>query len=385
MPTNRGVRPGEPPRRQPTGQQRPPRQQTGAPQQSKSRPQQKPQPTGQQPPPKAQPKPSRPMRGARSTPARLISTLLLCALMLALTGAAVYGIGRLPGSLRELVAPAPTPAPTPEPTPTPPPDTVPPVITGVHDITVSTADTISYRDGVTVTDDQDAAVQLQIDSSGVDLTTPGIYTAYYSAADAAGNTAQASATVTVIPAEIDNDGEAGGEDEARLDELCEQILAEITTDDMTDRDKAYAIYDYIKNHVRYVDASDKSSWIDAAYSSLLYGRGDCYNFFAASKALLTHAGIPSVDVERVGGNSPHYWQLVNCGDGWYHFDTCPRPDWYVFECFLRTEIEVREYTANLNNDPNRQYWNNYYVYDYDACPVTAEGFPGPGDYDPLAS
>ena len=38
------------------------------------------------------------------------------------------------------------------------------------------------------------------------------------------------------------------------------------------------------------------------------------------------AGIPNIDVEKtyVEGRAMHYWSLINCGDGWYHFDATPR-------------------------------------------------------------
>ena len=55
-------------------------------------------------------------------------------------------------------------------------DTTPPVITGVQDQTVYVGDTISYKHGVTVTDDKDTDVELVVDNSGVDLETPGTYT-----------------------------------------------------------------------------------------------------------------------------------------------------------------------------------------------------------------
>ena len=103
---------------------------------------------------------------------------------------------------------------------------------------------------------------------------------------------------------------------------------------------------------------------------LFRSRGDCYNYFACSKALLDRAGIPNVDLYRVGGGTDHYWQLVNVGGGWYHFDACPHPDSYPLNSFLLDETAVREYTEKCS--PVR---SNYYVYDYENCPVTAVGFP----------
>ena len=82
-------------------------------------------------------------------------------------------------------------------------DTTPPVITGVQDQTVYVGDTISYKHGVTVTDDKDTDVELVVDNSGVDLETPGTYTVVYLATDAAGNQTTATAEIRVLPKDTD--------------------------------------------------------------------------------------------------------------------------------------------------------------------------------------
>ena len=99
----------------------------------------------------------------------------------------------------------------------------------------------------------------------------------------------------------------------KLNALADKILSQITNSGMNQYQKARAIYNYVHSHLRYVGSSDKSSWISAAYVGLTQGKGDCFNYIAASKALLTRAGIPNVDLHRVGGNSAHYWLLVNTG------------------------------------------------------------------------
>ena len=267
-------------------------------------------------------------------------------------------------------------------TPAPVEDTQPPEITGTKDLTVAVGESLSYRTGVTVTDDVDESVQLQVDSSGVNLSEPGEYQAVYWAEDSAGNRAEVTVKVTVVETVTveDEDGgetedvvEAGGK-EITLDavnELADEILAEITTSGMSQREKALAIYNYVHNHIKYVGTSDKSSWLVGAYVGFTRGSGDCYNYFACSKALLTRAGIPNVDLTRVGGNSRHYWQLVDVGNGYYHFDACPHPNSYPLYSFLLTEEQVKAYTKQCSSIRK-----NYYVYDYDACPVeVVQGTP----------
>lgn len=288
----------------------------------------------------------------------------------------------------------------------PAPDTEAPRLLGVKDITVALGGTISYRDGVSAVDDVDGTVPFQVDAGAVDLAVPGIYQVVYSAVDAAGNRAEAAASVTVEePFTVEggdvqepdeptpssagggtaSSGAGGGAassqaTEEEVNRLADQILGRIIRNGMSQREKARAIYNYVYNHIRYTGSSDKSSWIIGAYTGFTRQRGDCFNYFACSKALLTRAGIPNIDLERVGGNSRHYWQLVNAGDGWYHFDACPHPTGYPLVAFMITETQARTYTEQV-----RRARQNYYVYDYDACPVQVEGMPPEGWQPPAAS
>ena len=267
-------------------------------------------------------------------------------------------------------------------------DVTAPQLLGVRDLTVALNGTVSYRDGVSAVDDVDGPVTVEIDAASVDLTAAGEYQVIYSAQDAAGNRAEQTVTVTVVEtATVDQGKDEQTEDETPggsagggvplsevtqedVDRLCDQILGRITNSGMSQREKARAIFNYVNGHVKYVGSSDKSSWIIGAYVGFTWGRGDCYNYFACSKALLTRAGISNVDLQRVGGNSRHYWQLVNTGDGWYHFDACPHPNGYPLYAFMITETQARAYTEQVKDARL-----NYYVYDYGACPVTVEGTP----------
>ena len=272
----------------------------------------------------------------------------------------------------------------------PSPDVTAPRLLGVRDLSVALNGTVSYRDGVSAEDDMDGPVAVTIDAAAVDLTAPGEYPVVYSAQDAAGNRVEQTVTVTVVetvtadqgsdePTEdVTPEGPGGGQPAISLDQvtqedvdqLCDKILGKITNSGMGQREKAKAIFNYVNRHIKYVGSSDKSSWLVGAYVGFTRGRGDCYNYYACSKALLTRAGIPNVDLQRVGGNSRHYWQLVNTGTGWYHFDTCPHPTGYPLYAFMITEAQARAYTKQVSAARK-----NYYVYDYDACSVSVEGMP----------
>ena len=253
------------------------------------------------------------------------------------------------------------------------PDTVGPVISGVQALSVLTGETVSYRKGVTATDDRDGIVILQVDSSGVNLSVAGEYQVIYFAEDSSGNRTEVKTTVVVTEADSEPASAAFEEELTqnasleKVNDMADRILAKIVKDGMSREETAKAIFDYVNSHIKYVGSSDKSSWIVGAYTSFTTGRGDCFNYFACAKALLTRAGIPNVDIQRVGGPTRHYWQLVDVGSGYYHFDSCPHEREYPLTAFMLTESEVQEYTS----------WRgkNYYVYDYEACPVTVEDTP----------
>ena len=232
-------------------------------------------------------------------------------------------------------------------------DTEPPVFSGIRDKTVYEGDGVAYKKNVSVRDNKDGEVTFQVDSSGVKLNTPGVYTVYYSAVDTAGNKADTSSTVTVLEFLVTDE---------MINELADEILGDIITDGMTKRDKAYAIYKYVKGHVAYTGDSDKSSAKNEAYRGIKNAVGDCFTYYAVSEILLTRAGIDNMRVTRVGGRTQHFWNLVNCGDGWYHFDTCPNKD--KIESFMLTDAEVAAYSAKRGN--------NYYTFDTSLYPATPD-------------
>ena len=80
------------------------------------------------------------------------------------------------------------------------PDATAPVIEGVDDITVYLDNEPDYLDGVTASDDVDGDLTsaIVVDSSAVDVSTVGTYTATYSVKDAAGNETVETITVSVV-------------------------------------------------------------------------------------------------------------------------------------------------------------------------------------------
>jgi hypothetical protein len=240
-------------------------------------------------------------------------------------------------------------------------DTAPPVISGALDKWVIAGGKINYNSGITVTDDYDNNVQLIVDSGGVNLNIPGSYTVIYSAADASGNRAEATGVVTVQSIDM-----------ALVNDMADEILAGIINDSMSHRDKAKAIYDWVHQKIRYT-AGTPQNVAQAAYAGFTSGRGDCYAYMAVSHVMLTRAGIPNVTARRYSSVNPtqHYWNIIDVGTGWHHFDVCPTPGngATIEQRFLFTESQAVQYTTNI---ASRSASKDYYKYDKSTVPEVVE-------------
>lgn len=260
-------------------------------------------------------------------------------------------------------------------------DTTPPQILGATDreffvgdaINYKAADTVKGYQNVTAADDSGTA-NLTIDRSAVIPQTPGTYPVVYTATDAAGNTASVTVqfTIAVKPSNY-------VEPEIVYD-LARQILGEITTEDMTEMEVAFKIYYWTITSIDYESTSDKSHWTGGAYQAFTQKRGDCFNYFAAAKALYDVAGIENIDVVKSDtSHSRHYWSLINLGDGWYHVDCTPRSVWGAF--FMNTDAELERYSVANNNShifdhslyPERATESLQHLFNYDNGTIKKDG------------
>lgn len=220
-------------------------------------------------------------------------------------------------------------------------DTEAPVITGVADLTVYEGDSISYKKGVTVTDNCPEGLEFTVDNSAVNLNEAGEYPVVYIARDASGNETTAEATVFVEPQDYDIE---------EVYALADAVLAKIITPDMEPLEKARAIYQYNMGNIAYINHSEKGNWVRAAYEGLALKKGDCYVYACTAKVLLDRAGIRNMDIAKIPTSRMHFWNLVNLGDGWYHFDTTPRTDHPTI--FMWTEAELMEYSGRHHGSHN---------------------------------
>ncbi|MBR1629652.1 MAG: hypothetical protein IJ679_10390, partial [Lachnospiraceae bacterium] len=160
-------------------------------------------------------------------------------------------------------------------------DTEPPVFDQANDFTSFVGDSIKYKEKVEVSDNFDSEITIDVDSSKVDPTKPGTYPVEYTATDAAGNSASTTLNITL--------GDFSAE-EAEVITKADEIISQIITDGMSDKDKTWAIYEYIRDHVNYVSSSEKDDYMKAARQGLVNGSGDCYVFRSVAKLLLDEAG-----------------------------------------------------------------------------------------------
>ena len=220
-------------------------------------------------------------------------------------------------------------------------DTQPPVIEGAVDLEFYVGDPISYKKNITVTDDLTEFPDLTVDNSLVDTTKPGQYLVTYTATDEAGNSASVTVMLTL------KDKPQGYVDLDVVYGLAQEVLDQITTEEMTDMEVAFAIYRWVSTNIGYTGHSDKSHWTTGAYQAFTERAGDCFNYYAAAKAMYEVVGIENVDVVKLvtenTSQSSHFWSLINLGDGWYHVDCTPRKKPGKF--FMNTDAELEAYSV----------------------------------------
>ena len=248
-------------------------------------------------------------------------------------------------------------------------DTTPPTITGLRDLVAYIGGGVSYLSGVSAADDCDAGATVTVDTSAVDLKNVGVYDVIYRATDAAGNVTEIRRTLSVYEEEIT---------EEMLYNYLDPVLENIIHDTMTTKQKLRAIYDYVYDNVAYVSTSDKSSWVRAAYNGIVSRGGDCFTYFALSKAMMERIGIENMDVERLPAlaaevNERHYWNLVNIGTAgeaeWYHFDACRIKDISRPWGFLMTDEQLQYYSETRENVNGISGY--FYTYDTTRYPPRA--------------
>ncbi|MBQ5986402.1 MAG: transglutaminase domain-containing protein [Clostridia bacterium] len=207
-----------------------------------------------------------------------------------------------------------------------------PELYGVKDRNGYVGEPVAYLNEVFAVDTLDGEnVSITVDTSAVDYNRAGTYPVTYTATDRDGNATSLSAKITFVNSTVTDE---------EVEALAKAVMAEITTPDMTRTEKLVAIYNYARNHVRYVGTSDKTDWRKEAKRGFETARGDCFTFYSVTRALLDQTDIDYMSVERKGGRTRHYWVIVNVGTGWYHYDPILAPN-HKHRCFMWTNQQCK--------------------------------------------
>ena len=232
-------------------------------------------------------------------------------------------------------------------------DGEPPVFDGVEEMHTIAGIPVSYLRGVTATDGSDGAVEVTAsEPEGFSYRKAGTYVITYTAEDMAGNAAEATAKLVVLPAITDIE-KLTSDDVVRIgDKIIEGIKQNTNVKDQ--KVYARAIYNYVQEHMFYSDNKDILDWQHAAVIAIYNGYGDCRNYYAFARLLLTCGGFENMTVEKektADWQNNHYWNLVKINGAWYHFDTTPRFD--VSDFFMWTDAQMDNYSARNDNCFNR--------------------------------
>lgn len=133
------------------------------------------------------------------------------------------------------------------------------------------------------------------------------------------------------------------------EELAGQIYAETVTADMTQRERAEALYTWLTGHVRYDfryygNPGEMPYESTTAYGALHDNLAICGGYAQAFQLLLEQADIPCITVSGKMGSENHMWNLAQIDGQWLYFDPTSdrgRAEYGFFYCGVEAETLER--------------------------------------------
>ena len=150
-----------------------------------------------------------------------------------------------------------------------------------------------------------------------------------------------------------------------INQRLDQIIKEIITDDMSDKEKITVFHDYIIDNTVYdsnyleTNLNDIDNPSHKALGPLFFGKALCGGYADVMAIFLDRLNIPNYRIS----SSDHIWNFVYLDNNWYHLDLTwddPVTDSGVnmrLDTFLLITTEQLE---NLNT--------NYHIYDKNVYP-----------------
>ena len=133
------------------------------------------------------------------------------------------------------------------------------------------------------------------------------------------------ATAIQYQASYGTDMETGLAALAEADQLAEQVIAQVITEGMSQREKAEALYAYVTSTVSYdqryyADRSNMPYESQTALGALRDGVAICGGYSHAVKLLFEKVGIPCFNVTGKYFSENHMWNLAQLDGQWLWFD-----------------------------------------------------------------
>ncbi len=133
--------------------------------------------------------------------------------------------------------------------------------------------------------------------------------------------------------------------------LTDKVIAETITADMTEAQKAEALYIYVTENVvydqrYYADRANMPYDSQTAYGALHDGLAICGGYAQAVQSLFEAVGIPCYTVTGTMGSEYHMWNIAYLDGAWRYFDATSdrgRAD-YWFNYFGVTADQLTRYT-----------------------------------------
>ena len=178
----------------------------------------------------------------------------------------------------------------------------------------------------------------------MNMNREGTYRVTYVATDGAGNRTEYVLRLTVKSRQYS--------EETLMELVAEKATALGMTSEMSKVELVRAIYDFVNSpnkgkneaNIYFSDESNtpnqknqeglrkdwETDWLEEAVRTLKMDRmeGDCYTYYAVSKAFFEYFNIDNIGIQRSEASSEdgtHFWSVVNVGSEesprWYYYDS----------------------------------------------------------------